>query len=494
MNNAIRFAIFAAAVIGATTTASAQTVEGLLGRVPESANFVAVVNNRAILQTPRATREGWSKLREFEYLAGAIPVPPTVPLAVMGSQLESGELTGSWSMAAFVCSKRIPMQELADREGGRVETMFDNPVAITPRFGYMIQLVDDVYGTMLTASRQEFSRWVKTKGNSRTPSVNDYLKQVVGDAKSSHVAIAIDLDELVDPAALRGRLGVLKCLSGKSKEEVENLQKLIASIQGIRITAKVGDTTRTTIRLDFKHDIGDCRDLLKPCMDEIVAMAGATIEEFEKAKWKCENKSAIVEADLSDGSLARLMTLALMPMHATEAAPVGATAEEAQLIATRRYYRAVTLLLEDLKKQFKTATDYKKTAMWHENFAARIDQLPQMGVDPYMLKYGYAMANKLRTIGASLKGVSVQTTAALAGLDIRVAVIPTGAFRTGRGLAQGYGSYASSNSAEILGKQAEIIAKDEIERDKIWSQMDEDRRQIRQTMLQKFNVDFDAIK
>lgn len=494
MKNTIRVAAFAAAILGTFTTASAQTVEGLLGRVPESANFVVVVNNRALLQTPRATREGWSKMREFEYLAGAIPVPSSVPLAVMGSQIESGELTGSWSLAVFVCNKRIPLKDLAEREGGRVETMLDNPVAVTPRYGYMIQLVDDVYGAMFSASRQEFSRWVKTRGKAKTPAVNDYLKQVVGDSKGVHVAIAVDLDELVDPGALRGRLGTLKCLAGKSKEEIDNLQKLIAGIQGVRITVKVGDTSRTAIRLDFAQDIGACRDLLKPCMDEMVAGAGATIPEFEKAKWKCENKSAIVEADLPDGSLARLMTIALMPMHATESAPVGATAEEVQLISTRRYYRAVVTLLNDIRKQTETATDYKKTAMWHENFAARIDQLPQDGVDPYMTKFGYNCANRLRTIGASLKGVPVKHSVALAGLDIRVGAVPTGVFRTGRGLAQGWGGYAVSNSAQVLEKQAQAIADDELARNKVWDELDADRRQIRQTMLQKFNVDFDGIK
>src|SRR5262249_60538981 len=166
----------------------------------------------------------------------------------------------------------------------------------------------------------------------------------LGDVKDNHVAIAVDLDDLMDPAAVRARLALLKCLSGRSKEEVASLEKLFAGIKGLRIVAKIGETTRTSLYLDFADEIGSAAELLKPCIDEIVAMAGATIPEFEKATWKVTGKSATVQANLSDGSLARLMTMALMPMHATEAAPVGSTSEEFQLIATRRYYRAIVVL------------------------------------------------------------------------------------------------------------------------------------------------------
>jgi hypothetical protein len=485
MKTIIRFAVLAA-VLSGTTTASAQTVEGLLGRIPESANFVAVVNNRAILQTPRATREGWSKLREFEYLSGAIPVPPSVPLVVMGSQIEAGDLTGKWAAAAFVMSQPQPMKTIAERNGGRVETMNGYPVAITPRFGYMVQLVDNVYGLMSGAGRQEFSRWVKSKGNSRKPAVNDYLKQVATDARDFHVSVAVDLDDLIDPAALHARLATLKSLVGRSNEEIAALEKLLAGAKGLRINLKVGDSARTYLRLDFKGDIGNLRDLLKPTMDELVGTLGIAIEEFDKADWSFESKAAVLAADLSDVSLARLMTLALMPMNAMDAAPVGSGAAEIQLIATRRYYRAIAALLDDLQKQNKKAVDYAKTAVWHETFAARIDQLPQASVDPDMLKYGYNVASKLRILGASLKGVPVKTTAALAGYNVQVAVVPTSRFR--------FGIIATDNSAEVLARQAQIIAKDEIERDKVWSQLDEDRRQIRKLMAEKFKTDFDAVK
>src|SRR5439155_6150252 len=124
---------------------------------------------------------------------------------------------------------------------------------------------------------------------------------------------------------------------------------------------------------------------------------------------------AVIQADLSDGSLARLMTIALIPMHASDpdvsASPDAVNAELA-LIETRRYYRAVAYLLDDLQQQNKKATDYTKTALWHEKFAHKIDDLPQANVDQDLVKYGYATASKLRAISQSLRGVPIQMSAA----------------------------------------------------------------------------------
>lgn len=487
------------AVAGWAAQASAQTAESLLGRIPEAANFVAVVNNRAILNTPRAVREGWSKMNEIEYLEDAIPIPPTVPLVVMGSQIDPGDLTGNWALGVFSLNQRMSMKQLVDRYGGRVEMFGDWRVAVTPR-GYIIEMLDNVYGLMINGSRQDFSRWVKNFTQSRKPLVNEYLKQVVADSKSAHVAVAFDLEDSVEPASLHTRLSLFKSLSGKSPAEVAALEKVLVSLKGLRITVKIGEKAKTTLRIDFKKEIGAAKDLLKPAIMDFVNSMGASIEEFEAGDWKYETNAIVVQADLSDGSLARLMTVALMPMQATDpnVAPSAANVQaEMELIATRRYYRAIALLINDLEKEHKKTSDYTKTAMWHENFAAKINQLPQANVDSAMLQYGYATATNLRTIAQSLRGVPVKVYTAALGLDIRVTASQAGYQRVyyrGWRTVPITGYMASSNSADILLKQGEIIAADALERDKVWSAMGEDRRRIRGLMYEKYKVDFDAVK
>ncbi len=455
------------AAAGWMVVARAQTVESMLGRIPETANYVAVVNNQAILQTPRAVREGWSKSHEMEYLEGAIPVPPSVQLVVMGSQMNSGALVGNWGLAVFTLRVPMNMRQIAERQGGQLERFGDWFVAVTPR-GYIIELINGVHGLMVNGTRQDFSRWVKNYAASRKPQVNDYLKQVIADSKSEHVAVAIDLEDMVDPAKLQGRLSLLKSLSGKSAEQVESLKNLLASIKGLRITVKIGDRARTTLRLDFNKEIGDQRDLLKPALVDLVRSMGASIPEFERANWQYESRAAMIQADLSDGSLARLMTVALLPMHANDPPRTATEAglqQELELVATRRYYRAIVQLLDDIERQSKNATNYTSTALWHENFAAKMDQLPQVNVDPDMVSFGYDVATGLRSIAGSLRGVPIKVNAAAAGLDVRAYAVPLGYRRVyyrGWRLVPYYGAAVGSNSADVAAKQAEAIASDKL--------------------------------
>jgi hypothetical protein len=482
-----------------TANTLAQNAESLLGRIPEAANFVAVVNNRAILQSPRGVREGWAKKNEMEYLEGAIPIPPTVTLMVMGSQVDAGNLIGNWGLGVFTLNKRMSMKQIAERHGGVVEKFGDWEAAST-HHGFIVELLNGVYGLMINGNRQDFARWVKNFGASRKPQVNDYLKQVIADAKSDHVAAAFDLEDTVDPVKLRARLAMLKSLAGKSREEIAGMEKLLASTKGLRISATIGDQSRTVLRIDFKSEIGDSKELLKPCLLELVASMGARLEEFEKAEWQFESRAVVVQADLNDGSFARLMTIALLPMHASDPSvsttPNGVQSE-IELIATRRYYLAIATLLDDLERQNKKASDYTKTSLWTENFAAKIDQLSQANVDPDMVKYAYATATNLRLIAGSLRGVPVKVNAAAAGLDVRVNVAPLGYRRVyyfGWRYVPVYGAMASSNSADVAAKQAAVIAEDSLARDSIWSAMAEDRRRIQRLMYDRYKLTFDAIK
>jgi hypothetical protein len=242
------------------------------------------------------------------------------------------------------------------------------------------------------------------------------------------------------------------------------------------------------LRIDFGQEIGEHRELLKAYLDVMVAVVGVAIEEFENAPWQFESNAAVVKADLSDGSLSRLMSVALMPLHASDpkVTPTASGVKgEIELIATRRYYQAITFLLNDLEKQNKKASDYRKTAQWYENFAKKIDQLPEGDVDPDMQKYGDLTANKLRSIAQSLRGVPMDLSVAAAGLDVRV-----GVWQPNRRTS---GAYVSSNSADVMAKQAEAIARDAKQRDQVWGSMANDRRQISRQMREKFKVDFDAV-
>ena len=75
---------------------------------------------------------------------------------------------------------------------------------------------------------------------------------------------------------------------------------------------------------------------------------------------------------------------------------------------SQRYYKAVNQLVDELKKQNKRATDYAKTALWHETSARKIEQLSILYVDKEILAYGADVAVRLRAIANSLRGVPIR--------------------------------------------------------------------------------------
>ena len=76
---------------------------------------------------------------------------------------------------------------------------------------------------------------------------------------------------------------------------------------------------------------------------------------------------------------------------------------EVTVSATRRYYEAVKTIIYELKYYDRTEIKHtwSKSAMWHEQYAKKIDQLPLAGVDPEMLEYGSAVSAKLRPAQAA---------------------------------------------------------------------------------------------
>src|SRR4051794_27431766 len=68
----------------------ADDLADLLPRVPGDMNTVAVINVRAVNQTPRAVKEKWRENSETEFLAGAIAVPPWATVVVVGADLPPG--------------------------------------------------------------------------------------------------------------------------------------------------------------------------------------------------------------------------------------------------------------------------------------------------------------------------------------------------------------------------------------------------------------------
>jgi len=86
--------------------------------------------------------------------------------------------------------------------------------------------------------------------------------------------------------------------------------------------------------------------------------------------------------------------------------PIREESAEKMKEASLSYFQSVGELLKDLKRQGKRSGSTYTTgsmSMWYDKFARKIDDLPMLSVDPYLLDYGATTSATLRQASDVLK-------------------------------------------------------------------------------------------
>jgi hypothetical protein len=479
--------------------ARADELADLLARVPANMNTVAVVNVREINKTPRAVKEKWRENYETEYLAGAIAVPPWVPVLVVAADLQPGALASAPSLVLVPVDNAVNSETIAKRENGVVEALGDRSIVLSPRRGYMGVPAAGILGISPNMPRQEFARWFKSAQKPDKPALSAYVRDAIAAQKDAHILIATDLEDMLDPTSVRVAL-MQSGVSGAAT--VDSLVRVLTGARGLVFTGKIDDKTKAEVRIEFSVPTADFAGQLKALWPKALDRAGFDVEEFRTADLRADGKTVVATAELSDTSLRRILSLVSAPGDAVSA-PEGSTTtrptpkEAAVLAASLRYYRGVNSALDDLKTRGEAkGKDYSKSAMLFDSYAGKIEKLPIQDVDPLLTQYGASVAAKLRAMSASLRGVKMQleaydsyksTTWATGG---GVFIGPRG----GIGVGTGGNAALSTNVEELNTKQAELVAKLEPERAKLWGILEGDRSAIRRELLEKYKIDFETYK
>jgi len=491
-----RPSLFLLAALTAAPAAAADDLAELLKRVPGDMNTVAVINVREINKSPRAVKEKWRENAETGYLAGAIAVPPWVPVVVIGADLHPGP-GGDRSVALIPVAASVNSEAIAKRENGVVETVDGLTLVLSPKCGYFGFPAGGIVAVSLTMPRQDFARWVRGARKPDKPAVSDYLQAAVTANAGAHILIATDLKDLFDPTAVRAALQASGAVSGET--ELNSLTAVLAGARGITFAARVGDRTAATVRIDFAVPMADFLPAFRRLWPKALERAGFEVDELKAAEPKADGKAVVLAADLSDTSLRRILSLLVSPGAAVPedgSARVKTPKEAAGLAASIRYYKAVNGALDDLKTQGGAkGKDYVRSAAFFDSYAGRIERLPLTNVDPVLVQYGASVAGKLRAMAGSLRGVKVQLDA-YENYKSTTWAGGGGVYLGGRGIGVGVGGNTalSTNVQEMDTKSAELVARLEPERAKIWGVLEGDRSAVRREMLEKYRIDFDQYK
>lgn len=452
----------------------------LLRLLPESVNAVVVSDVEALYKSRLAAREGWQTTNPLPAF------PPRLRAAVLGAKFDPVALrSGVWEVGAAWLRERVSMPGLAKQERGSSDTIGGLEVVLSSRNVYFVEFTPFLVGLMRPANRQELAGWVRfAKGNPKVTLAPFLRDSILKMGKDSQVLLALNLEDVASPEVIRRKLAGSKTVADK-KANVDELARVMAAIKGIKMLVHVDERIAGELVVEFGETADALAPLAHPLLLEILASRGAAIADLEGWKVRAEGRLIAFHGPLTATGFRQVMSLIQLPPLSmeSESAASPQLAQEIKTLASKRYLQTVVTFLDDLKKPNKQLKNYQDVALWYDKYANRIENLPVDNVDEELVKYGADVANKLRGIGASLRGELVRVSN-LEGAKVLMVQATPGWW--------GWGSSVGihSNVGEVNVKQAEAAAKGAETRLEIWRLLDQETTSVRARMSAKLKTDF----
>jgi hypothetical protein len=112
------------------------------------------------------------------------------------------------------------------------------------------------------------------------------------------------------------------------------------------------------------------------------------VEEIENWNEATSGKSIVLTGDVTESGLRRIFRRIEAPNAHFEVESDTPTDNTPTAAASQLYFKSVNTLLKDLAKEKSDAVTLSQAALWAEKYAAKIDNLSQVQVDPDLLDYG----------------------------------------------------------------------------------------------------------
>lgn len=476
-------------------------VARLIPYVPDEMNSIAVLRVRAIQNSPRGLRENWREVHEMDFLTGADVIPPWVHSIVRGFHLQPGVGGATEAVAVATVPPSVTFEGLAASLDAEVQAIEGLPaVRYEQRGGYVVEFDKPeqgkfgVFGAWSPSTRQQVARWIRRLQEAQPTQVSNYLQSASLEAEAD-IVMAVDLADLLDPGLIEYRLKGAEALAERTGE-IAPLIEIFKNLEGLVFAAHVEDATHAKIAIDFDADIEGRGEAIHALLVEFLRDAGADLPEVAAAAPYEYEGSVVVEFELSDESLRRILSIVSAPPVATSGAVVS-TREGSPRIdpdRTEQYVRSVNRFVDDLKKTYEAQrTNYLRSALWHEQYARRIEHLPTSRVALSARDYAANVAELLRALAASLRGV---------GLDVnelnrqirtrtrqRIEMVP---YTAQFGITYANPAWVTrtdSNLQQVREAQRKVIQETVDVRKQLWDQINGQRSALREELKESMGID-----
>jgi hypothetical protein len=237
------------------------------------------------------------------------------------------------------------------------------------------------------------------------------------------------------------------------------------------------------------------------------------IQEFVQWEATVQGKEITLGGPLLHSGRQRIFSLLDAPPELRTPPPAspGETQQTEQkmlALASQQYFKSVKNMLDDLggKRQSEEFVTWGQVAVWFQKYAARIDQLPVLHVDPDLINWGSHVSDQLRQAQSAMQGIGTQTAYRMAttpnvqAYNVRSTTVagagvgPYGGYRAGAATAYQY-AYNPKLSMALQGQQdAQIRTEERISGNTsanlIMQGLQAETGEIRKRMTQKYQVEF----
>lgn len=388
--------------------------DSLVRRVPEGANCVVLVDVEKLLDSPLGKKENWRDKHESQFEAGLVIAPPRTEKIVLATQLDLVLVHPTWQTSILDLKYKPDLAKLATRVKGSMDSIGGLNVAVIPGDVFVVQFSENTFGLGTPANRQSVGRWISQAKNTKGDNLSPYLEEAVKFAeRGAPIIMALDLEHVFSVSYIRDRLSDSETVR-KMKIDVDLLAKELASIRGVSLGITVGDKRFGKIKVDFAEDLTMTPEMAKAMILHALSNHGIMIHEFNEWTAKVSGKQITLEGHLDESGMRRILSVFDAPpsLHiaSTPEKPANETEDyQKQLVAqtSKKYYSSVTSLLNDLKNKNPGGgnTTTGAIAKWYGRYAAKIDQLPVLNVDPDLVSYATNVSGMLRQAETSMRDI-----------------------------------------------------------------------------------------
>lgn len=405
-----------------SSNAGAQFDE-LVRRVPSSANAVVLIDAEKVFDSPAAVQAGWKANRQKAWDSGLSLLPPTASQAILAAQLDLNTTVPSWEVAVMRLEHEPSLSKLADLGGGTADKIGDYNAVQMAGGSYVVDFTKRIVGAIAPGSRQQTGRWVReTEGRAKF-SLSPYLTEAYHYANDlgTPVIMALDLEDAVNVDEVRAGLDALPAELGVKGINLDQLAASLSSIRGVTLGITLRAQPHGKIKVDFAKEMPLPANVAKGLLLHALAKRGAMIDEFEEWTAASTDKQLTLEGNLTQSGIRRLSSL----FHRPPAIPhpeleVKSPSEqspgdvESTKVSTQRYFSEMTKLLEDLsdKRSASGTKTMGQVGVFCERYAAKIEKLPTLNVDPELLDFSSQTCNSLRLIHSTIHAGAAKGSAA----------------------------------------------------------------------------------